>query len=445
MELIIQAEKIIEKLEQAGFEAYAVGGCVRDSLLGTEPEDFDIATSALPGEVEEVFQGERLVKTGIKHGTVTLVFEGSPFEITTFRVDHDYQDRRHPSKVEFTKSIEKDLARRDFTVNAMAYNERCGMIDPFGGREDIKAGVLRAVGDPRERFNEDALRIMRALRFSSTFGFEIESLTREALFENKELLKNVSAERVSSEFIKLICGKNASRVVTEYVDVLGVMLPELLKMKGFDQRNPHHVYNVLEHTAAVLENVPPKAALRLAALFHDIGKPRCFTLDENGIGHFYGHAEIGAEMTEKISRSLKLDFTTEKEVVSLVKWHMVQIEPTQRAVKRALNKLTPGLFFELIELKRGDALGCGTSRPIDEEYYSAIERIARDILEQGQCFSLRNLAVNGSDLIAAGMEPGRELGKVLSELLEKVLNDELPNEKETLLDFAKRKLNNAEN
>lgn len=442
MELPKEVRDAMVRLENAGYEAYAVGGCVRDEILGKMPTDWDIASSALPEETESVFDRERIIETGKKHGTVTVVIGKIPLEITTFRVDGNYLDGRRPERVSFTKSVEEDLSRRDFTMNAMAYNESRGVVDPFGGKADAEAGIIRAVGDPEKRFREDALRIMRALRFASVLGFEIEPETERALFECRRLLKNVSPERISAELLKLLCGQNARRVLLKYTEILGVILPELLPMKGFEQRNPHHVYDVFEHSAAAVENVPPKAALRLSALLHDAGKPKCFTVDENGIGHFYGHAEISAAMAEAAADRLRIDSAMKKEAVSLVKYHGAQIEPNKKSVRRALNKFTPELFFELLLLKRADAAACDPERPVDEEYFSSLESMAREIIEEGQCFSLKNLAVNGDDLIAAGFAPGRELGTALTILLDKVMNEELPNEKEALLSFAlKQELN----
>lgn len=437
MELPKEVKNAIGRLEAAGYEAFAVGGCVRDSLLGNEPGDYDLTTAAKPEETKRVFQGEKIVETGIKHGTVTVILGETPLEITTFRVESEYRDNRRPERVEFTKSIEEDLARRDFTMNALAYSESRGIVDPFGGEADVKAGIIRAVGDPEKRFREDALRIMRALRFASALGFEIEPETEKALLENRALLLNVSAERLSEELLKLLCGQNVRRVLMKYTDVLGVILPELLPMRGFDQRNPHHVYDVLEHSAAAAEKVPPRPALRLGALLHDVGKPRCFTIDENGVGHFYGHAEISARMAEEILGRLRLDSAAKKEVVSLVKYHGAQIEPTAKSVRRALNKYSPELFFELLLLKRADAAACDPGRPLDEEYFSALERLGKEIIAEKQCFSLKDLAVKGGDLVAAGFAPGPKLGAVLKLLLDKVINGELPNEREKLLDFAK--------
>lgn len=436
MELLKEVRDAIERLEAAGYEAYAVGGCVRDEILGKAPADWDLASSALPEETERVFAGEKIIETGKRHGTVTVVIGEAALEITTFRVDGNYPDGRRPEKVSFTKSIEEDLARRDFTMNAMAYNESRGVIDPFGGMADAKAGIIRAVGDPEKRFREDALRIMRALRFASVLGFAIEPGTERALFERRELLKNVSPERISEELLKLLCGQNVRRVLLKYTEILGVVLPELLPMKGFEQRNPHHAYDVLEHSAAAVENVPPRAALRLAALLHDAGKPSCFTLDEKGIGHFYGHAGLSAAIAETAAKRLRLDSALTKEAVSLVKYHGTQIEPNKKSVRRALNRFTPKLFFELLLLKRADAAACGPERPLDEEYFSLLESTAKEIIREEQCFSLKNLAVSGDDLIAVGFSPGRELGRILGILLDRVMGEELPNEKEALLNFA---------
>ena len=309
-ELSEGAKKVIEMLEEAGYEAFAVGGCVRDSLLGKKPFDFDVTTSASPEEMKEVFRNEHVIETGIKHGTLTVLINKEPVETTSFRVEKGYSDNRRPEKVEFVRSLSEDLSRRDFTINALAYNEKTGIVDLFGGISDLEHGTVRCVGNPDKRFNEDALRIMRALRFASVLGFEIEEETAASIKRNCGLLNNISSERISSELSKLLCGKNAAKILLEHPEPFFVIIPELSVLKGFDQRHFRHHLDAFGHTAAVLEAVPPVLELRLAALLHDIAKPLCQTVDENGTGHYYGHAQIGAKLSEEILTKLKFDNET---------------------------------------------------------------------------------------------------------------------------------------
>ncbi len=437
-----EVKTAIQKLQDNGFEAYIVGGCVRDSLLGDKPKDYDITTSAEPDEVEKVFSGYRVIETGIKHGTVTVLINKMPLEITTFRIDSDYTDNRHPEKVTFTKSLEKDTARRDFTMNALAYNDTCGLCDFYGGREDISRKVIRCVGDADSRFNEDALRIMRAIRFSSTLGFKIEERTKAAIFENKELLRNISSERIAAELVKLLCGDNVKNVLLEYIDVLGVVIPELLPMKGFEQKNIHHIYDVLTHTAVAVENIKADPILRLTALFHDIGKPSCFSM-KNGQGHFYGHANVSAEITSEILKRLKFDNNTKNTVTKLVKIHDVQIAETNTSIKRCMNKHSPEIFFLLLEMKRADTLAQSPMCLSRLDYIDRLEKKALEIINQKSCFSLKDLAVNGSDLIELGVAPGKQIGVILSTLLDEVINGRLANDKELLISFTKKNLLNS--
>ncbi|MBQ7875313.1 MAG: HD domain-containing protein [Oscillospiraceae bacterium] len=434
-----EVKKVISMLEEAGFEAYAVGGCVRDSLLGKTPGDYDVTTSAKPEEMKEVFKNEHVIETGIKHGTLTVLINKIPIETTTFRVDIDYSDNRHPSRVEFTRSLREDLARRDFTVNALAYSEKTGIIDVFGGIPDLEHGIIRCVGNPDERFGEDALRIMRGLRFASVLGFEIEKETADSIERNGSLLKNVSAERLSSELIKFLCGKNAPELLVEHVGTISVLIPELAVLKGFEQHHFRHDRDVLGHTAAVLANVPPKPVLRLAALFHDIAKPRCFSIGEDGIGHFYGHPILGAEMAEDILTRLKFDNETKKSVCELVRRHGDKFPAEPKAIKRLLGKIDKKAFDDLICLMRADDLGKRAEYFPGEDFFESYRKIAADIIEKEECFSLKNLAVSGADLIKAGVEPGPEMGRILDELLEKVIEGEQPNEKEALMELLKKR------
>ena len=436
-ELPEQVNTVLRRLRDAGCAAYAVGGCVRDRLMGMTPKDYDVATAALPAQTAAVFAGEKLIETGMKHGTVTVLLRGMPIEITTFRVDGSYTDARHPDAVAFTPSLTEDLARRDFTVNAMALGEDGAVIDPFGGEADLAAGVIRCVGDPDERFKEDALRILRALRFASVLGFAVEGETADALRRNRERLKRISAERVAEELCKLICGRDVKRVLLTYAETLGAVLPELLPMRGFDQRNRHHIYDVLEHTAVAMEHVPPEPVLRWAALLHDSGKPACFTLDAKGEGHFYGHPKESARIADAALRRLRLDTATREQAVLLVQYHDTQIEPTEKAVRRALNKYGPEALFRLLMLKRADNLAQSPEYRERLAQCDAVERLARDILARKDCFSRKDLAVRGGDLIAAGVAPGPALGAALQTLLDAVIDGRAENERDALLRFWK--------
>ncbi len=439
MKLSKGAEKIISMLEESGFEAYAVGGCVRDSFLGKNPMDYDVATSAKPEEMKEVFKNEHVIETGLKHGTLTVLIGGEPIETTTFRIDKNYSDNRHPEKVEFTSSLKEDLARRDFTINALAYSEKNGIIDVFDGISDLEHGIIRAVGEADIRFNEDALRIMRALRFSSVLGFDIEEKTAASLYKNRGLLKKVSAERIFSELLKLLCGKNAAKVLVEHAEVFFVLIPELSVLKGFDQHHFRHHLDAFEHTAAVINSVPPDPILRFAALFHDISKPLCMTIDDSGTGHFYGHAQKSAEIAEAVLKRLKADSETIKTVCELVRRHEDRFEPTPKAVKHLLGKIGPELFEKLLLLMEADEMGKREEFRLTKTVFEEFHRISAEIIEKNECFSIKNLAISGSDLIAAGFEAGPEMGKILKTLLEKVIGGELLNEKEALLSFAKSK------
>ena len=423
----------IAALNRAGHEAYLVGGCVRDALRGQLPHDYDITTSALPAEVAACFAGRTIIETGLKHGTLTLHSGGMDLEITTFRTDGVYEDHRHPAAVCFARTLQEDLARRDFTINAMAYHPQTGLVDLFGGRRDLEHGVLRCVGDPAKRFDEDALRILRALRFAAVLDFAIDAETARALSAQKELLHAVSGERIREELVRLLCGRSAASVLSSYLDVLAAVIPELLPMKGFEQKNPHHIYDVWEHTLAVVRSIPPTSHLRLAALLHDIGKPDCFTEDANGIGHFYQHDRLGAETARRILRRLKFDNETTLRVVTLVREHGRQIEPSAKAVKRVLRRFGPEIFFDLIALKRADAAGQSPAFAFRQDLYDRLEQMAADILSQKQCFCRKDLAVNGRGLMAAGLPAGRELGLALDKLLDAVFDEKVANEKDALL------------
>ncbi len=430
---------VLLQLEAAGFEAWLVGGCVRDRLMGITPHDYDITTSAKPEEVMAVFHDHRVLETGLKHGTVTLLWDHKPLEITTYRAESTYSDHRHPDNVTFTSSLREDLARRDFTMNAIAMDAREEIADPFHGAEDIAAQIIRCVGDPLLRFEEDALRILRALRFASRLGFAIEDATKQAMGIRAENLSYVSPERIFAEVSQLLCGRYVRPVLMEHIQTLGAVLPELLPMEGFDQRNYHHIYDVWEHTARVVENVPPQVHLRLAALFHDAGKPHCFTIDDAGVGHFYGHAEISREIAGKVLARLRCDNATRTAVDQLIRYHDTPIECNERSVRRALRRFTPEGFRDLIALKRADNLAQSPAYQERQRECSRLEAMAEEILLQAQCFSLRDLAVKGTDLIDLGIQPGPQIGTILEGLLEEVMADRLPNEKEALLNAIQKK------
>ncbi len=434
--MIVLPEEVktaLDRLNASGFEAYAVGGCVRDSLLSLPVRDYDISTSALPEETKAVFSDCRLVETGIRHGTVTVWLGGSPLEITSYRVDGLYSDGRRPDSVSFTRSLREDAARRDFTVNAMYYAPKEGLIDPFGGQEDLNKRIIRAVGEPIKRFHEDGLRILRALRFSSVYGFAIESETESALRESKELLQSISAERLQAELLKLLGGKDVRRVLTSYADVLAVFLPDLLPLRGFEQKNKYHIHDVLTHTAVVVENVENKPSLLLAALFHDIGKPACFSVDKKGFGHFYGHAEKSVAIAETLLDRLKISGAVRQEVLTLIRCHDIRFPAQRKTVKKWMAKLTPALFFDLIKLKKGDLLGQSPAYIGEMAELNRMEELASDVLAKQECLSLSSLAINGSDLLSLGFSQGKEVGSTLNQLLERVLDGSLPNEKDDLL------------
>ena len=426
---------IISALEKAGFSAFAVGGAVRDSIMAIPANDWDVTTSATPSEVEEVFADFKVIETGIKHGTVSVILDGEQFEITTFRTESGYSDHRHPDSVSFSNNIEDDLSRRDFTVNAIAYSSS-GFVDVFGGMADIDARIIRCVGDPKTRFSEDALRILRAMRFSSTLGFEIEEDTRAALSDCKGLLKNVSAERVFVELKKLLCGKNVLAVLDGCRDVLFEIIPELKACDGFDQRTPHHIYDVYEHIIRSVEAVKCDAVLRLAMLLHDVAKPACFFLGEDQKGHFYGHHKLSAETARVILRRLKSDNETLADVVFLVENHMTELRAEKKLVKRRLSNMGERRLRMLIEVQKADTIACGTGENMDKLF--EYERLVDEVIAEGLCFSLKSLTVNGSDIIGEGIAEGAMIGMVLEHLLETVIEERVKNEKSALIEEARR-------
>ncbi len=426
------ADYVINKLYEHGFEAYFVGGCVRDALMNKSSADIDITTNALPSEIKTVFSEHKLIETGIRHGTVTVIVNGEPIEITTYRIDRGYSDGRHPDEVMFTRDIVSDLSRRDFTVNSIAYNSTNGFIDPFCGSADIENRIIRCVGVPKKRFEEDALRILRALRFAGVLGFEIEKETSKAIHECKHLLKNVSAERIYSELSKTLCGKNIRKILIEYADVLAVPIPEMGRMIGFEQKNYHHKFDLLNHTAEVVANVPPEKHLRFAALLHDIAKPICQSFDNENVAHYYKHPSIGADIAEEIMERLKADSSTREKVVKLIKWHDTPIEENDRIIKRKLRSVGENLLFDLYELQRADTLGLADEYHSRLPHFERLKEMTVEILKQEQCISLGNLNVNGNDIASMGLY-GRQIGNALNFALESVIDGVAENEKETLI------------
>lgn len=434
---------ITERLESHGYECFIVGGCVRDALSGKEPHDYDLTSSATPDEMLEVFSDKIIIPTGLKHGTLTVVSEGHNLEITTFRTDGNYLDNRHPSSVSFSRNIKDDLSRRDFTVNAMAYSDRTGLIDLFGGMEDLENGIIKCVGDPDRRFSEDGLRIMRGLRFASVLGFEIEEKTASSIERKRELLRNIAAERLLSELLKLVCGIAADEILGRYFRVIGVILPELLPCVGFDQKNPHHDLDVYGHTLLTLKNCERSdMILRLAALFHDIGKPDTFTVDENGIGHFPDHAKVGAEITDAAMRRLHASNELREKVVRLVAEHTRQIEPAEKAVKRFLASHSEEDFKRALALRKADRLACaeGYRNVSDTE---RITSVLDSVIKAKACLTLGDLAAKGQDMKALGLR-GREIGDMLSLLLNKVIDGELENNRDILIEYAEKHKNSVD-
>lgn len=428
-----KVQQIIKTLQSHGYEAYAVGGCIRDSLLGRTPGDWDITTSALPEETKALF--DKTFDTGIEHGTITVLMGKEGFEVTTYRIDGKYEDSRHPSEVTFTRCLSEDLLRRDFTINAMAYNDEDGIVDLFDGMADLEKKVIRCVGNAEARFGEDALRIMRAVRFSAQLGFEIEEQTQAAIRKLAFSLKNISAERIQVELIKLLTSPHPEQIRLAYeLGITEVMLPEFDRMMETAQETPHHCHNVGEHTIAALQHCPSDKILRLTMLFHDMGKPEKKTMDENGIAHFKGHAVVSEAIAKEIMHRLKFDNDTLRKVTKLVYYHDLRMPATPRNVRRAMNRIGTELFPYYLNVRRADTLAQSMFRREEKlENIQEIENIYLQIMELQQCVSLKDLAVKGGDLLAVGVERGPQIGETLNKLLELVLEEPEKNQKELLL------------
>lgn len=433
------ATKIINLLTKRGFDAYVVGGCVRDSLYNIPPKDWDICTNAKPEEMLRCFNGFKVIETGLKHGTITIVLDDGAYEVTTFRTDGTYSDNRHPDEVLFTNDLYKDLERRDFTINAMAYNPTVGLVDPFGGLTDLADRRIACVGHADDRFNEDALRIMRALRFSSCYGFDIEKSTEESIHKNVGLLNNIAVERITQELIKLLGGMDVLPVLLNYSDVITTIIPELSPCVGFDQNNKYHQYTVYDHIAHAIDHYVFRGddiVVKMALLLHDIGKPFCYSEDERG-GHTYEHNIMSHKIARQVVERLRFDRRTQNEIVELVLCHDDKIEPTPKAIKRLLNRLGEKQLYRLLHMRFCDCMAhtAGTQNEFIRKCTESFD-ILTCIIDEAQCFNLKHLAINGTDLINAGIPEGRQIGRILNKLLDLVIDGTIQNQREPLLELA---------
>ena len=433
-----QVNTVIRILNENGHSAYVVGGACRDLIMGKSAHDWDITTSALPEETSAVFSDCKVIETGIKHGTVTVIIDSMSVEITTYRIESGYSDNRHPDSVSFTDRVEEDLSRRDFTVNAIAFSPIAGMVDPFGGQDDIERKIIRCVGDPDKRFGEDALRIIRALRFSSVLGFEIDSETRASIRRNYKLLSNISAERIFTEFSKLLCGKDAGRILTDFSEVVFHIMPELEPMKGCVQNHERHIFDVWGHTVKAVESVRPDANLRFAMLLHDSGKPHVKSTDEKGIDHFYSHSKVSRKIADSILSRLKTSNKFRNNVCNLVEHHdFLPDKISRKTYKKYIAKLGKETVRDLFDIREADIRA---QNPVFlDEGLAANEiglRIFDEINAENPCFRINDLAVSGKDLADAGIPPSPEMGRLLETLLDEVMGDKLENRKELLLKRA---------
>lgn len=440
MEIPVYVAEAMSRMENNGFECYIVGGCVRDSLLGRTPVDWDICTNAPPATTLSLFDDVPCIPTGLKHGTVTVVWNGIPLEITTYRTEDAYTDGRHPDRVRFVSSIEEDLSRRDFTVNAMAYHPVRGLVDLFGGARDLNDGYLRCVGEASQRFKEDALRILRALRFASCYGFTVEKATAEALEREADGLSQVAAERIRAELDRMLTGAFVGDVLRRFYRILFRVIPELADTRGFHQHSRYHHLDVFEHTVTAVASCVAELPVRLALLLHDVGKPHCFSRDENGQGHFYGHAAISERLAGDILKRLRYDNRTAELVLRLIKYHDTVITADEHLIKRWLNRFGAEFLHYLLLVKEGDCLGQIPS--LKEERFGetvAIRCVISKILEQQQCFSLKDLAINGRDVMAQGIREGKRVGETLQWVLDAVIDGALPNDRDVLLEAIQKK------
>ncbi len=444
IQILEPVRELISALVSAGYTAYAVGGCVRDSLLGREPKDWDLCTSALPEEMQSVFARDHVVETGLKHGTLTVVRNHVPYEITTYRLDGAYSDHRHPDSVTFVDQIDSDLARRDFTINAMACGAEGEILDLFQGAEDLAGKVIRCVGDPSRRFEEDALRILRALRFASDLDFQVDPATDRAIRRLYPTLENIAAERIRVELVKLLCGPGAGRILREYAEIIVFLLPCLKPTLGYHQENPHHLYTVWEHTVRAVEEIPPDPALRLTMLFHDCGKPLSRTTDARGVGHYYGHQAVSARLAEEALEKLRFDRALSGRVLRLIAAHDISLSAEKKLLLRRLNQFGEEDLRALFEIHRADRVATGTRDPQHAmEHMRELNAALDAVLAENPCYTRKDLAVDGRDLVALGYR-GKEIGDRLSGLLNEVIDGSLPNDRQALLEAAGRERKNPE-
>ena len=438
-----ESKTAIEILKSKGFEAFLIGGSVRDFVMGLPIGDIDITTNATPDEVKQVFADFRVIETGIKHGTVTVLINDEPLEITTYRSEGTYSDNRHPDSVVFSNSLADDVVRRDFTMNGIAFDFDNGFCDLVGGLNDIENQTIRCIGNAETRFCEDALRILRAMRFSAVLGFEIETETKKAIHKCRDLLKNISAERIREEFTKLICGKNAYNVLQEFADVVTVFIPEISDCVGFEQKNRHHCFDVYTHTLKAVEKSSQNNIIRLALFFHDIGKPSVAHFDEKGEQHFYSHPKKSAEMTETIMTRLRFDNDTKNKVVTLVRMHDSPImvndmtKPDRKRLKKIMSQIGADLIFDLIEIKYCDNSAQNPEYFRGEDFYKQTRDIITEIINEKECFSIKHLAIDGNDLIALGYK-GKKIGEALEKCLTAVIDGKVENEKSELIKFIQK-------
>lgn len=428
---------IIDILNKNNFEAFIVGGCVRDSIIGLTPHDWDICTNAKPEEIKKCFANFNTFDTGIKHGTISIVIDGEVFEVTTYRIDGVYSDNRRPDSVTFTSDIAKDLARRDFTINAMAYNEQCGLIDPYCGRNDLSDKIIRCVGNPDFRFNEDALRIIRALRFASVYDFVIENETSKSICKNADLLKNIAVERISVEFNKLLCGNGAEEILNKYRDVIAVFIPEIKPMFDYNQHTRHHNHDLWHHTTYSVKSIDNTPLLRISMLLHDIGKPKACKRDEDGTSHFKGHPKYSAEMAETILRRLKYPTDFIETCVTLIKYHDVRFNGSKRQLRHVMSAIGDKNVELLLKIQRADIMAQSDYKHKEKlEKLNLACQVYREVLADKDCFTLKQLKINGNDIKKLGVTEGVKIGKILKMLLSLVIEDKLENKKSALLNKA---------
>lgn len=425
--------QVLNILESNGFEAYLVGGCVRDFIMNKQPDDYDITTNAFPNQIKQAFSMFNLITTGEKHGTIGVVINKQVIEITTYRIDGKYIDNRRPETISFSSSLYDDLSRRDLTINAMAQNKKGEIIDIFGGKNDIENKIIRTVGSADKRFNEDALRIMRCLRFASVLNFDIENETAKAIHQNANLLKNISAERIRVEFVKLLCGNNSAEILRNFCDVIEVFIPEIKSMYGFDQHTPYHKFDVWEHTLHGIKNSENSSFIRTVMFFHDIAKPDCFKIDENGIGHFKGHAKLGAEKAKIILKRMKFSSKEIEDITKIIEYHRYSYK-SDVDVKKIMNKTGQRLFFELLKVKRADDNSKGFPKENNVQVDFAQKR-AMEIIKNHECYRISDIKINGNDLLEIGFK-GKEIGDVLNIILDKIVSGELLNQRDQLTNYA---------